>query len=117
MRNLHMLDVYRLDVRAIHGWNGDGTCGSFRISSPIDQQSLLIQASSEGGWDHVSVSRKNRPPNWAEMERVRRLFFKDEETVMQLHVPLKLHINMYPNCLHMWRPQNEPIPMPPDWMV
>lgn len=119
MRNLHQLDAYRdrtaeLDV---YGINGDGTCGAFRIASPVDHRLLVVIASSGEGWDHVSVSRRNRPPNWREMEFIKRLFFKDDEVAMQLHVPISDHIDVHPNCLHLWRPQREPIPRPPGWMV
>lgn len=57
------------------------------------------------GWDHVSVSLQNRCPTWPEMDAVKKLFFKDTETVMQLHVPSSDHINIHPFCLHLWRPQ------------
>ena len=59
------------------------------------------------GWDHVSVSLTTRCPTWDEMEYVRRLFFKDDETVMQLHVPTTDHINQHVFCLHLWRPQSD----------
>jgi hypothetical protein len=117
VRNLHLLNAYRVDTSDTHGSMGDGTCGCFRIPSPIDGQPLLIQASSDGGWDHISISRKNRPPNWTEMARVHRLFFKDDEVAMQLHVPIAEHVNVHPNCLHLFRPQLVPIPRPPSWMI
>jgi hypothetical protein len=78
---------------------------------------MRVIASADEGWDHVSVSRANRCPNWQEMEHVKRLFFKDDETAMQLHVPPSDHISVHPNCLHLWRCQSQPIPMPPKWMV
>lgn len=115
--NLHVLDAYRIDATKTHGWSGDGTCGAFRLPSPIDRQALNVIVSSEGGWDHVSVSRSNRCPNWPEMEFIKRKFFRDDETVMQLHVPVNAHINVHPNCLHLWRPQHAEIPRPPSWMV
>ena len=74
---------------------------------------LHILASSGGGWDHVSVSLSNRTPTWEEMEWVKRTFFKDSETAMQLHVPPGDHINNHPFVLHLWRPHLKPIPMPP----
>ena len=64
-------------------------------------------------WEHVSVSRQDRTPSWAEMDRVKRLFWDDDETVMQLHVPRSKHVNLHPNCLHLWRPINVEIPLPP----
>ena len=82
-------------VREFYGFEGDETCGAFSVPSPIDRQPLVIVASSEGGWDHVSVSRKNRCPNWAEMEHIARLFFRDDETAVQFHVPPSDHINVH----------------------
>lgn len=117
MRDLRALDPFRVDATATYGWSGDETCGAFRLPSPIDGGLLTCVASSGDGWDHVSVSRSNRCPNWPEMEFVRRRFFKDEECVMQLHVPVADHINAHPNCLHLWRSQTQEIPRPPRWMV
>jgi hypothetical protein len=116
MRNLHLLDVYRdrdPQVVNFYGSVGDETCGVFNVRSPIDKAFMRIVASSDGGWDHVSVSRGNRCPNWPEMEHVKRLFFKDDETAMQLHVPVADHISFHPYCLHLWRPQKTEIPCPP----
>ncbi len=104
MRNLVLLDKYRVrtaEVRRHFGWYGDGTCGMFSVPSPIDSGELKIIASCGGGWEHVSVSRKNRCPNWPEMSFVKGLFFKEDETVMQLHVPSSEHVNDHPNCLHL----------------
>ena len=117
MKNLRELDAYRISSRVTHGWDGDETCGSFVLPSPIDGQPLRIVASCGDGWDHVSVSRSNRCPNWPEMDFIKRRFFKGDEIAMQLHVPVSDHINVHPNCLHLWRPQASDIPRPPGWMV
>lgn len=120
MRNLYEIDQYRQKtarIRAHFGGYGDETCGVFAIPSPIDGGELYIIASAGAGWDHVSVSRKNRCPNWPEMSRVKAFFFHDHETVMQLHVPSSDHVNDHPNCLHLWRPHNVEIPRPPKWTV
>lgn len=68
---------------------------------------LRVIVSAGGGWDHVSVSCADRCPTWDEMSYVKRLFFYPQETVMQLHVPERQHINCHPFCLHLWRPQTE----------
>ncbi len=120
MLDLHHLESYRdvsTEVVEIFGSTGDYTCGAFWVPSPIDKSPMRVIASSDGGWEHVSVSRKNRCPNWPEMEFVKRLFFADDETVMQLHVPPADHINYHLNCLHLWRPLGCEIPRPPGWMV
>ena len=121
MRDLRLLDRYRdcsKEVMAHYGWAGDETCGVFVVPSPIDKAALRVTASSGEGWDHVSVSRTNRCPNWPEMEHVKRLFFRDEETAMQLHVPPAEHLSLHPHCLHIWRPNDgTEIPRPPGIMV
>lgn len=66
-----------------------------------------------GGWDHVSVSRAREAPSWESMEAIKRLCFKPDECAMQIHPPLANYVNLNLNVLHIWRPQNEAIPMPP----
>jgi hypothetical protein len=120
MRNLKLLDQYRRtdkDVIRFYGSVGDQTCGVFAVPSKIDRAPLMVIASSDLGWDHVSVSRKNRIPNWAEMSQIKGLFFKDDETAMQLHVPVSDHVNDHPYCLHLWRPHDNSIPRPPSCLV
>ncbi len=83
-------------------------CGLYR---------LRIIASIGQGWDHVSVSLEKRMPTWDEMEFVRKKLFKPDEVVWQYHVPEDDHINIHPNCLHMWRKHGFKMPMPPKVFV
>ena len=69
------------------------------------------------GWEHISVSLQKRTPTWGELEHVRHLFAKPDEVWMQLHVPAEDHINIKETCLHMWRPLEAEIPLPPKFMV
>lgn len=121
MRDLHELDRYRITdpakLRHVDGWPGDGTHGAFIIPSPGDHKKMVIIAAADAGWDHVSVSRENRPPYWLEMSFIHRLFFLPEEVAMQLHVPMTKHVNIHPNVLHLWRPHNYVIPLPPKVFV
>jgi len=120
MRNLHLLDAFRDTSPVVvdrYGSTGDETCGAFLVPSPIDRQLMRVIASVGMGWDHVSVSRSSRCPNWPEMEHVKHLFFRDDETAMQLHVPRDDHVNFHPHCLHLWRPLVGEIPRPPSIMV
>jgi len=112
MRDLFRLTDSRIDVVEMAD---DG--GVFGVRSPIDRSPLLVIASIGAGWDHVSISRKNRVPNWAEMEYVKRLFFEDNETAVQYHVPPSDHVNMHRFVLHLWRPQNVEMPRPPAVLV
>ena len=78
---------------------------------------LRVLASAANGWDHVSVSRHDRTPTWEEMEWVKRQFFKPDEVAMQLHVAEGEHLSYHPYCLHIWRPHDKVIPLPPQWMI
>ena len=118
MRNLHAPDIHKFRMRGHpSGYDGDETCGAFMVPSSVDGQSLRIIAAEGMGWDHVSISRVDRVPDWYEMEQVKRLFFRDDETAMQLHVPPEDHINNHPHCLHLWRPLDAEIPRPPSILV
>lgn len=114
MRNLRELDRFRLDGTRLWGWSGDETCGAFSIPSPVANGNLHCIASTGEGWDHVSVSLSHRCPNWPEMEHIKRLFFRDDECAMQLHVPPSDHLSFHHYCLHIWRPNDgREIPRPP----
>lgn len=89
--------------------------GAFII--PFEGRNLHVIASIGAGWDHVSVSLNSRCPNWREMSYIKDLFWDDDEVVMQLHVAKNDHINLHPYCLHMWKPQDKEIPLPPKFMV
>lgn len=39
------------------------------------------------------------------MDTIKKLVFRDEEIVMQLHVSDGTKVNVHPYCLHLWRPQ------------
>jgi len=89
--------------------------GLFEI--PTKKGLLRIIICDSDGWDHVSVSLQNRIPTWQEMCFVKYLFFDPEECVIQYHPPESKYINDTATVLHMWRPHNTEIPMPPIWMV
>lgn len=72
-----------------------------------------------GGWEHVSVSpyKKHITPSWDDMCKIKELFYKDEECVVQYHPPKTEYVNLQTNCLHLWRPINQELPAPPSIMV
>lgn len=74
---------------------------------------LCVVASSGAAWEHVSVSLRNRTPNWQEMCFVKDLFWDEEECVIQYHLPKSQYVNNHDYCLHLWRPLNFDIPTPP----
>lgn len=68
-------------------------------------------------WEHVSVSLPNRCPNWPEMCHVKNIFWGEDETVVQYHPKKSEYVDCHPYCLHMWRPVNGEILLPPSIMV
>jgi hypothetical protein len=119
MIDLRTLDRHRqakLELE-LYGQIGGSTEGCFAFKSPSDDKVLRVIAAVGDGWEHVSVSKVAKTPSWAEMEFVKRTFFKPDETAMQLHVPPEAHISFHAHCLHLWRPVDQEIPRPPGWMV
>lgn len=64
-------------------------------------------------WEHVSVSCERRCPTWTELCFVKSLFWEDEECVIQYHPPRSRYVNNHAFVLHLWKPTQTPIPMPP----
>jgi len=91
-------------------------------TAPKAQLFIRCIANNSHGWDHVSVSaadiaEKTFMPTWEIMEWVKRRFFLPHEVAMQLHVATADHISNHPHVLHLWRPHNKRIPLPPKKMV
>ena len=78
---------------------------------------LHVIASWALGWDHVSVSIKDRCPTWDEMCYVKGLFFEPDECVLQYHPAEESYVNHHPFCLHLWKPQGVEFPIPPTNLV
>lgn len=93
-----------------------GNCGAFDIKLKHSQRVFVI-ASDGLQWEHVSVSRRDRCPTWDEMCQVKAIFWDDEDCVMQLHPPKSDWVNNHSFCLHLWRPLDAEIPLPPSMMV
>lgn len=52
-------------------------------------------------WAHLSVSRPDRCPTHEEMIEIKRDFLGDLPAV-SVWVPTRDHVNVHPNCLHLW---------------
>ncbi len=116
MKNLNFLNKYR---KNIYGTLGDNYNGVFVMTLKISQRTekYSIIASRDKEWEHVSISCKNRCPNWEEMHHFKEMFFHDDECVMQLHPKKEDYVNNHPYCLHLWRPVQDVIPIPPKILV
>ena len=83
---------------------------------------VILRVMSSGadrasGWEHVSVSLKDRCPTWDEMCFIKNLFWHESETVIQFHPKKSKHINQMPYCLHLWKQIGGEYVLPPDICV
>jgi len=113
-------EQYRL-VRGEFATNRGDPFGMFLIP-PTARRSEAIRIIATDGrdpdepllaWEHVSVSLASRYPTWDEMCKVKDLFWEPEDCVIQLHPPRSQWINNHPYCLHLWRPLEFEIQLPP----
>lgn len=118
--SFHVLEILRIGWGALASDSSDGNNGAFELEGS-NGRTIFAIASDGHDWEHVSVTvlqgKKNRMPTWEEMARVKAAFWDTEDAVMQLHPPESDYVNAHPLCLHLWRPTQETIPLPPSWMV
>lgn len=112
----HVPNKYR--IRKNHKFATDerfGNNGCFLI--PFESFEFFTVASDGGGWEHVSVSLKNRCPNWREMCVIKNIFWDEEDCVVQYHPPKEEYVDNHPFCLHLWRPTDKEFPVPDSLLV
>lgn len=115
--SFHAPNQYRQRKGRMATADAHGNNGAFFVPTRPGQAPLMVLASDGMGWEHVSVSLPNRCPTWEEMCRVKALFWDDEDAAMQLHPPKADWVNNHSYCLHLWRPVEGAIPLPPALMV
>lgn len=98
-----------------------GPYGKFFVQGPCGESLTIIASGADlpesNGWEHVSISTRRRPPNWAEMCFVKDLFWSADECVIQFHPPRSEYVNNHPHCLHLWRPADGHVRLPPSILV
>jgi hypothetical protein len=130
MRTHEHLSQFRNKTHPQYGSTDEsGMNGFFVIPMDPEQRNFALVIASEGNeqmpWEHVSArigekhngKLKERTPHWWEMCVLKKLFFKDDEVVMQLHPKEEDYVNLHPFVLHLWRPKNQEIPTPPKIFV
>lgn len=93
----------------------DGVMGYLNL----DRMDMSFVASWGGGWEHVSVSPLKRKvtPTWETMCKVKDIFYREDEAVIQIHPPRTEYVNNLPHCLHLWRAIDQEMVLPPSFMV
>lgn len=119
MKDLNTLNKYRLKdkERELYGVKGDAQNGCFKVF--VGGKAFYCIASNGGGWEHVSVSMKNHnyTPSWETMCKIKDMFFNDDEVVVEFHPKKDEYVNIFENCLHLWRFTNGSFPVPPIYYV
>ena len=74
-----------------------------------DFKGTVIFGFKENGWEHVSVSHRNkkRLPTWEDMCKLKEMFWGKDVTVCQFHPAEAAYVhgvNRLGNVLHLWRP-------------
>ena len=95
----------------------DGMAGYVNSRQNRPPNEIAFIASWAGGWEHVSVSLRNRCPTWDEMCLVKDIFWRDDECVVQFHPLKNEYVNLHPYCLHLWKKIGEETDLPPKEFV
>lgn len=108
-----------------------GRNGAFCFPSVIPNRMIMVIASDgaswrEAGlegepWEHVSVhcysGKRQFTPTWVEMCAVKDMFWDGEDVVIQIHPAKSDYVNNHLNTLHLWRPTQTGLPLPPSITV
>ena len=131
------LDEHRITHGTYATEKGSGLTGAFLLpyvsvhpNKQYSQDAIQVIAddgrkSAEkpgSGWEHVSASvlhpdGGNSTPRWIIMCRIKELFWRPDETVVQYHPSKEEYVDMHSDVLHLWRPINDSLPSPPSELV
>lgn len=92
----------------------------FKLDAKGPRFTVICSAGDEAigvPWEHVSVSTPRRCPTWEEMCKIKDLFWRPDEWVVQFHPPESANVSNHAYCLHMWRPVHAEMPLPPSIAV
>jgi len=117
VKSLEPLEPFRLKTGPWKTKPGEDF-GFFFIPIKTHKAPLKVMvAPADQEWQHVSVSLPDRCPAWEEMNKVKELFWEDDECVMQFHPPKIDYISNCRYCLHLWKWTGGEFPRPPRHLV
>lgn len=116
------LDLSDEIYRAVHPTWGSSpkraTFGYFQVGFlRVISGGLVTEDDHDFPWEHVSVSLANRCPTWDEMCRIKNMFWRPDETVIQFHPRQQEYINRHEFVLHLWRNVATDHQLPPGVLV
>lgn len=87
------------------------------VRSIKQSDKALVSLTNMFGWEHLSVSFKNKIPSWECMQEMKELCFKDDEECFQIHPKADNYVNNNQYTLHIWRPTEGMKQIPPSIFV
>lgn len=93
----------------------DGFDGLY--TDPIENKYYFFVFSWGGGWEHLSVSQRNKTPSWDIMCRMKEIFWGNDEVCVEYHPKREDYVNFHPHCLHIWKEIGKEFPTPPSIFV
>lgn len=107
--------------RQVHPTFGKSPAGAAYGYFVIDGWNVISGGTGDADyrvtWEHVSVSRPNRTPDWSVMQRIKEMFWRDDETVIQFHPRKDKYVNCHPHVLHLWRRADVEFELPPPELI
>jgi hypothetical protein len=98
-----------LPVMLPRGWRKiedreDGAAFEYRPTLGARKTVIMSAAVEQDGkvWIHASVARPDRIPSYEELVEVKNLFIGPGRKAVQIFAPMREHVNIHPNCLHLW---------------
>jgi len=123
MSNWNKINAGRVREGMYASSNEDGFNGAFGFIINGLKVRVIASDGAPGmdrkRWQHVSVSihGSSLTPSWPVMCQVKELFWEPEDWVVQFHPAKSENISNHPGCLHMWKPLDQALPLPPSIAV
>lgn len=129
--SFHVPEPYRVKDGPLASDSSYGNNGAFVFDSVVPGRRMVAIASDgsswrESGldgepWEHVSIhcysGKKQFTPTWIEMCAAKDVFWDTEDVIIQFHPRKSDYVNNHANTLHLWRPTQTILPLPPSETV
>ena len=96
LRGLDLPTTWRLVDRRLDGYAWTGPGRHLRV---IESTAVELDGHN---WHHVSVSRTDRDPTWAELREVKELFVGPDREAYVVLPPASRYVNLHAHALHLW---------------
>jgi hypothetical protein len=108
-------DILLNSFLQIHDVGDDGFNGIY--VDPVERKNYFFVFSWGQGWEHLSVSQRNKTPSWDIMCRIKNVFWGEDEVCVEYHPKKEDYVNLHPHSLHIWKEVGKEFPTPPSILV